>query len=56
MLLRVHNSHHNHIEILTFDQLLRIGKRTLEVFVDEYEKNNEFIEFVDENSDDEIPF
>ncbi len=56
--LRDFNSHQNRIEILTFDQLLRIGKRTLEVFISEHKE--EFDEAIvldnEKTNDDEIPF
>lgn len=57
--LRNHNSHHNRIEILTFDQLLRIGKRTLDVFESERIEENEKYEIPEgqyDPYDDGIPF
>lgn len=57
--LRNHNSHHNRIEILTFDQLLRIGKRTLDVFMSEQGKETKVsgnFEFDVSFPSDDIPF
>jgi len=51
--LRSYNAHLNRIEILTFDQLLRIGKRTIEIFetvADDKPTNN------GSEWDDDIPF
>lgn len=51
--LRDFNSEQNKIEVLTFDQLLRIGKRTLDVFVEEYNSEVSNDEIYDDN---DIPF
>jgi len=51
--LRSYNAHLHRIEVLTFDQLLKIGKRTIEIFEsvaeDEFETNSS-------EWDDDIPF
>lgn len=57
--LRDFNSHQNRLEILTFDQLLRIGKRTLDVFESEQIEENDSHQLSDNKYDffdDGIPF
>ena len=51
--LRSYNAHLNRIEVLTFDQLLRIGKRTIEIFESVVEDE---IETTGSEWDDDIPF
>jgi hypothetical protein len=54
--LRNLNAHLHRIEILTFDQLLRMGKRTLDLFQEQMEvTDNERLADI-ENDLDEIPF
>ncbi len=51
--LRSYNSHLNRVEVLTFDQLLRIGKRTIDIFeavVSEAQQTS------DDEFRDDIPF
>ncbi|MFZ5524258.1 MAG: Shedu anti-phage system protein SduA domain-containing protein [Pseudomonadota bacterium] len=50
--LRSFNAHLHRIEILTFDQLLRIGQRTIEIFRESITSTN----VVPEDADDDIPF
>ncbi len=50
--LRSFNAHLHRIEILTFDQLLRIGQRTIEIFKESIASANG----VPEDSGDDIPF
>ena len=50
--LRTMNSHLHRVEILTFDQLLRIAQRTLEIFESQISGAKE--ELI--NDDEDIPF
>jgi len=52
--LRTMNSHLHRVEIITFDQLLRVAKRTLDIFESQISTANR-ITPVDER-DDDIPF
>lgn len=60
--LRCHNAHLHRIEVLTFDQLLRIGQRTLEVFEHEDDRSEVWsagmnaIEVASFEPDDDYPF
>ena len=55
--LRNLNAHLHRIEILTFDQLLRMGKRTLNLFQEQMEiTDTERLAGIEDESSDEIPF
>ncbi len=48
------NSHLNRVEIITYDQLLRVAKRTLDMFETQLKGNSEV--FVEEDVDLDVPF
>lgn len=51
--LRIMNSHLHRVEIVTYDQLLRVAKRTLDIFKSQIADGSRFVPT--EESDDDIP-
>jgi hypothetical protein len=54
MALRTLNAHLHRVEVLTFDQLKRVGERTLGIFRSEF--SNEMNRIQEQNIDDDLPF